>query len=93
MLQVANSWWVDGHGPCTAGYSSQPLQDMVSEAEAFFLPDLVCSLIPVVLDTNTLARLPLDRSPFYSSLGIPWMRPCQIHGTFATIFCGAWTMP
>jgi len=52
MLQVANSWWVNGHGPCTAGYSTRLLRDMVSEAEAFFLPDLVCSLICVVLDTK-----------------------------------------
>jgi len=45
MLQAANSWWVNGHGPCMAGYSMWPLQDMVSEAEAFFPLDLVCSLI------------------------------------------------
>jgi len=93
MLQVTNSWWVNGHGPCAAGYSTRPLQDMVSEAEAFFPPDLVCSLICVVLDTKALPRLPIERSPFYSPLGIPRTRPCPMHGTSATISCGAWTMP
>jgi len=93
MLQVANSWWVNGHGPCTAGYSMWPLQDMVSEAEAFFLPDLVCSLIRVVLDTKAFPRLLIERSPCYSLLGIPPTRPCQMHGTSATICCGAQTMP
>jgi len=92
-LQVANLWWVNGHGPCTAGYSTQPLQDMVSEAEAFFPLDLVCSLICVVLDTKALPRLLIERSPFYSPLGIPPMRPCQMHGTSATICCRARTMP
>jgi len=93
MLQVANSWWVNGHGPCTAGYSTWLLWDMVSEAEAFFLPDLVCSLIRVVLDTKAFPRLLIERSPFYSPLGIPPTRPCQMHGTSATICCGAQTMP
>ena len=71
MLQVASSWWVNGHSPCMAGYSMQPLWEMVLEAEAFFLPDLVCSLIRVVLDTKAFPRLLIERSPFYSPLGIP----------------------
>ena len=81
MLQVANLWWVNGHGPCTAGYSMQPLQDVV------------CSLIRVVLDTKAFPRLLIERSPFYSPLGIPLTRPCQMQGTSATICCGARTMP
>ena len=93
MLQVANSWWVNGHSPCTAGYSMQPLWEMVLEAEAFFLPDLVCSLIRVVLDTKAFPRLLIERSPFYSPLGIPPTRPCQMQGTFVTICCRAQTMP
>jgi len=70
----------NGHGPCAAGYSMWPLQDMVSEAEAFFLLDLVCSLICVVLDTKALPRLPIERSPFYSPLGISQTRPCPMQG-------------
>jgi len=93
MLQVANSWWVNGHSPCTTGYSMWPLWDMVLEAEAFFLLDLVCSLIHVVLDTKALPRLLIERSPFYPPLGIPPTRPCQMHGTSVTISCRAWTMP
>jgi len=92
-LQMENSWWVNGHGTCTAGYSTRPLRDMVSEAEAFFPLDLVCSLIRIVLDTKAFPSLLIERSPFYSPLGIPPTRPCQMHGTSATICCGARAMP
>jgi len=92
MLQVTNLWRVNGHGPCVAGYSTWPLQD-ISEAEAFFPLDLVCSLICVVLDTKALPRLLIERSPFYSPLGIPRTRPCPMHSTSVTISCRARKMP
>ena len=91
-LQVPNSWWVDAGSECTAAYTTWPLRDIISEAEVFFAPVLVCSIFCIEFAANHLARPPPTRYPCYLTLGVHPKTACWMHDTFATIFCGHQTM-
>ena len=57
-VQLPNSWWVEGHGACLAGYATRPLSDIILEAEEFFPPDLVCNCIFIPFMAKPVARSP-----------------------------------
>ena len=75
-LQVPNSWWVNAGSECMAVYMTRPLQDIISEAEGFFAPVLVCSIFCIKFVANHLARPPPTRYPCYSTLGVHLKTAC-----------------